>query len=143
MRYLTRDFGEIEIEGEQIINFSQPIFGFDTYLQYAILHDPDVGMDVSWLQSLDESDLCFVLVSPDAVSQDYRPQFPTGLHEMIGEGEYEFWLIAVIQEDFTKSTVNLKSPVVVNWKTGLGAQVILDGDYPVRRPLIEDTEGVC
>jgi flagellar assembly factor FliW len=49
----------------------------------------------------------------------------------------------VIQEDIMKSTVNLKSPVAVNWGTGFGAQVILEGDYPVRYPLMEEAQGIC
>ncbi|MCL1848381.1 MAG: flagellar assembly protein FliW [Clostridiales bacterium] len=143
MLYQTRDFGEIDIVQEQIIHFAQPVFGFDQYAQYAVLHDPDVGMEVSWLQSLEEPDLCFVLVSPDVAAASYSPQFPEGLSEMIGEGDYECWLIAVIQEDFTKSTINMKSPIIINWKSGTGAQVILEGDYPVRRPLMEEAQGVC
>jgi flagellar assembly factor FliW len=143
MRYQTRDFGEIEIENGQILRFAQPIFGFDDYQEYAVLHDPDVGMELAWLQSLDEPDLCFVLISPKAVEAVYQPRFPESLRNLIGEGEYEYWLIAVIQDDYAKSTVNLKSPVVINWKTGCGAQVILEGDYPLRRPLMEEAQGTC
>jgi len=143
MKYQTRDFGEVEIETGQMLNFSQPVYGFDEFQQYAVLHDPDVGMDIAWLQSLDEPDLCFVLVSAKVVSADYQPRFPAELETLIGTGEFEYWLIAVIQEDITKSTINLKSPVVINWKTGFGAQVILEGDYPVRRPLMEEAPEVC
>lgn len=143
MRYQTRDFGEVEIDSGQILHFCQPVYGFDDYISYAVLHDPEVGAEVAWLQSLDEPDLCFVLVSPQAVPAAYRPQFPEGLPNLLGEGELEYWLIAVIQEDIMKSTVNLKSPVVVNWGTGFGAQVILEGDYPVRYPLMEEAQGLC
>ena len=143
MRYLTRDFGEIEIETNQMLDFSQPIFGFDDYRKYAVLHDPEVGMDLAWLQSLEEPDLCFVLVSPKVVTSAYTPDSVADLQKLIGEGEYEYWLVAVIQDDFTQSTVNMKSPVIINWKTGFGAQVILEGDYPVRRPLMEEAQGTC
>jgi len=143
MRYQTRDFGEIEIEAAQMLSFAQPIFGFDAYQRYAVLHDPDVGEELAWLQSLDEPDLCFVLVNAKVVAGAYIHQYPDGLSTLIGEGEYESWLIAVIQEDFARSTVNMKSPVVINWTTGIGAQVILDGDYPVRRPLMEEAPEVC
>ena len=142
MKYQTRDFGEIEVEAGQMLNFQQPVFGFDDFRSYAVLHDPDAGEDIAWLQSLEEPDLCFVLISSRAVASAYHPQ-PAGVDELIGEGEYECWLIAVIQEEFDKSTVNLKSPILINWGTGFGAQIILEGDYPVRRPLIEEAEEVC
>ena len=143
MKYQTRDFGEIDVETKQIINFSQPIFGFDDYSRYAVLHDPDAGEDVAWLQSLEEADLCFVLVNARIVSSAYQPRFPIELDELIGAGEHECWLIAVIHEEFDKSTINLKSPVLINWKSGFGAQVILEGDYPVRRPLVTEAESTC
>ncbi|MCL2166468.1 MAG: flagellar assembly protein FliW [Clostridiales bacterium] len=138
MKVQTRDFGELEIESGQMLNFRQPLFGFDAYHNYAVLHDPELGMDIAWLQSLEEADLCFVLVSTQVVQAGYSPQMPAGLDSLVGEGEYECWLIAVVQEDFTQSTINLKSPVIINWKTGFGAQVILEGDYPVRYPLMEE-----
>lgn len=143
MRYQTRDFGEIEVETGQILNFQQPIFGFDDYRQYAVLHDPEAGEDVAWLQSLEEPDLCFVLVNAEVIAPSYQPGLPAELPKTIGEGDYECWLIAVIREEFSQSTINLKSPVLINWKSGFGAQVILEGDYPVRRPLIGEAEGTC
>ncbi|MCL1804914.1 MAG: flagellar assembly protein FliW [Clostridiales bacterium] len=143
MKYQTRDFGEIEVETRQMLNFRQPVFGFDDYTRYAVLHDPDAGEDVAWLQSLEEPDLCFVLVSARVLSAAYEPGLPPELDKVIGEGEHECWLIAVIHEEFQKSTINLKSPVLINWKTGFGAQVILEGDYPVRHPLVTEAEGTC
>ena len=143
MKYLTRDFGEIEIEAGQVLSFPRPIYGFEEYRGYAVLHDPEMGEEIAWLQSLDEPDLCFVLISSRAVATPYAPQPPDEVEEAIGAGEYECWLIAVIQEDISKSTINLKSPVFINWRTGLGAQVILEGDYPVRHPLIEEAAGQC
>jgi len=143
MRFLTRDFGEIEIETDQVISFRQPIFGFDSLQLYTMLRDPEAGEDIVWLQSLESPELCFILVSARVLNGVYIPTLPNGTERLIGDGEYECWLIAVIKDDFTKSTINLKSPVLINWKTGLGAQVILDGDYPIRHPLMGEAEDTC
>jgi len=143
MKVLTRDFGEIEIENGQIVNLRQPIFGFDDFQQYAILHDPEAGEGIAWLQSIEEPGLCFILINSLVIEAAYQPQIPFGLDKLIGEGESECWLIAVIQEELAQSTINLKSPVYINWKTGFGAQVILDGDYPVRHPLMGEAAGEC
>jgi flagellar assembly factor FliW len=126
-----------------MLNFRQPIFGFDDYQTYALLHDPDMGEEIAWLQSLDDPALCFVIVNPNAVRPDYRPQYPSGMDQLVGEGDCECWLIAVIRDEVAQSTINMKSPVVINWKTGFAAQVMLDGDYPVRQPLLEEAEGTC
>jgi len=143
MIYQTRDFGEIEIEENQMIDFRQPIYGFDEYSKYAVLHDSEMDSGIAWLQSLEEPGLCFVLVSSKSSPIPYEPVLPGDLGEVIGEGEYECWLIAVIHDEIEKSTLNLKSPLVINWKTGQGAQIILEGSYPVRQPLIEEAADAC
>ena len=143
MIYQTRDFGEIQIEENQMIDFRQPIFGFDGYSKYAVLHDSEMDAGIAWLQSLEEPDLCFVLVSSVCSPVAYSPSLPPELGEVIGPGDYECWLIAVIHDDIDKSTINLKSPVIINWKTGLAAQVILEGSYSVRQPLIEEAADAC
>ena len=142
MIYKTRDFGEVEIETSKIIHFQQPIFGFDEYITYALLQDPEAGEDIAWLQSLDDSTLCFILVSK-RLAAPYSPEYPANLEKLVGSGEVNCWLIAVVQEEFIKSTINLKSPILINWQTGFGAQVILEGDYPVRKPLLEEADGAC
>ena len=50
-----------------------------------------------------------------------------------------------IGETFRQSTVNMKSPVIINHKTNLAMQVILDQDYPIRMPVFgpESEESVC
>jgi flagellar assembly factor FliW len=142
MKYQTRDFGETEIDVKQILTFNQPIYGFVDQ-KYAFLQDPGVGTEIAWLQSLDQPSLCFILVDIRAVFPQYRPDLPREATELLGRGKYDYWGIAVIKEDFTKSTVNLKSPVLINWDTGFGAQMILEEDYPVRQPLMEEAQGTC
>ncbi|MEL7623604.1 MAG: flagellar assembly protein FliW [Clostridiales bacterium] len=143
MKYQTRDFGEIEIDVKQILTFNQPIYGFEDNGKYAFLQDPQVGKEIAWLQSLEESELCFILVAIRSVVPMYRPELPRDAEKLLGKGEYDYWAIAVIKDDFTKSTVNLKSPIIINWQTGFGAQMILEGDYPVRHPLMEEAKGSC
>ena len=143
MKFRTRDFGEIDIDPGQTLYFRQPVFGFDEYRNYAVLHDPDAGGDIAWLQSLDEPDLCFVLVSPQAVRGGYHPWLPSGLGNLVGDGAYDTWLIAVIHEQLERSTVNLKSPVIIDRNTGLGAQVVLESNYPIRYPLMEEAVERC
>ena len=48
------------------------------------------------------------------------------------------WLMASIREPFSESTVNLKSPIVVNPQRHLAAQFILEEDFPIRYPLFRE-----
>ena len=65
---------------------------------------------------------------------------PPDIRRQLGEGECESWLITVIPEDLRRSTVNLKSPVIVNPSSMVAAQVILDEDLPIRFPLFNNAK---
>ena len=39
----TRDFGEIDIQNDKVYHFTQPIFGFEEFTEFVILHDEEIG----------------------------------------------------------------------------------------------------
>lgn len=137
MKYQTRDFGAVEIEDSKIIEFVQPVFGFEGYRKFTLLFDHEIGPNITWLQSLEEPGLCFILIDPDVVTTDYAPILPADIERLLGAGEYACWAVAAFREN-GKATANLKSPILINLETGRGIQVILDQSYPVRFPLAEE-----
>ena len=46
------------------------------------------------------------------------------------------WLLVVLKDTLENSTVNLKSPIVVNPSRRIAGQVVLEGDCPVSYPLV-------
>lgn len=46
--------------------------------------------------------------------------------------------IAVVPEDYKKTTVNMKCPIVINSDENLAAQVILPEKYEIRLPIYVD-----
>ena len=48
------------------------------------------------------------------------------------------WLMATLREPFQKSTVNLRSPIVVNPELRQAAQFVLEGNLPIRHPLLRE-----
>lgn len=137
MIYKTRDFGEREIPDSKVIIFKQPIFGFDDYKRYTLIFDEEIGDQIVWLQSLEEPGLCFLLFNPSQFEDFYKPEITEENEKLLGTGEYACWSVLSLKEDFETSTVNLKSPVIINSTTGVAAQVILEQDYPVRHPIME------
>lgn len=137
MIYKTRDFGEREIPDSKVIIFKQPIFGFDDYKRYTLIFDEEIGDQIVWLQSLEEPGLCFLLFNPSQFEGFYKPEITEENEKLLGTGEYVCWSVLSLKEDFETSTVNLKSPVIINSTTGVAAQVILEQDYPVRHPIME------
>lgn len=143
MKLSTRDFGVVEVEESEIVTFTGPIFVFESYRQFVFLYQEDVSEHFIWLQSVENPDLCFILVQPALVMEPYEPQLPTEAQELLGDGDYMCWLLVSIREPFDRSTVNLKSPVVVNPALHRAAQFILDADLPLRHPLFREEESAC
>jgi len=143
MKLETRDFGEIEIDENETITFAGPIFGFEKYRKFVFLYQESVSEHFIWLQSTEDPNLCFILVNPHTISDHYQPVLPGDTVSILGDGDYMCWLMASIREPFETSTVNLKSPVVVNPKLHLAAQFILEGDLPIRHPLFRKEEKSC
>lgn len=137
MIYKTRDFGEREIPDSKILIFKQPIFGFDNYTRFTLIFDEEIGEQIVWLQSLEEPELCFLMFDPSVYGGFYKPEITEDVEKCLGAGEYACWVVLSVKEDFNESTVNLKSPVIINTATGVAAQTILEQDYPVRHPVLE------
>lgn len=145
MQIETRDFGMIEIEQNNVITFKQPVFGFEEYTQYVLVSDPNMGNGICWLQSIEQKEVCFILMNPLEICRDYAPvvmQDVLFTLQAVPEDDLDCWVIAVIGERFQDSTVNLKSPILINHKMNYAMQVILEQDYPIRKPILEqESEG--
>lgn len=148
MKIETRDFGIIEIKDNNIITFKQPIYGFEEYTQYVLVTDSNMGNGICWLQSIEQKSVCFILMNPLQVNKDYAPVVMQDVLitlQATPKDDLDCWVIAVIGETFRQSTVNMKSPIIINHKRNLAMQVILDQDYPIRMPVFgpESEESVC
>ena len=140
MELNTRDFGIISIDEQDIIQFEGAIYGFEEYKKYAFLFQESISEHFVWLQSTEEPGLCFILVEPSLIIDNYHPAIPEGIEKLLGPGNYMCWLIVVIKDDFKTSTANLKSPIIVNPATKKAAQIILDHEYPIHYPLLKQKE---
>jgi flagellar assembly factor FliW len=133
----TRDFGETEIDDKQIITFPEGVFAFEEDRRFVILAPLGEDKYPCWMQSVDNENLCFIVYNPYEIIADYAPD------EKILEKELDIFentntavlSIAVIPEDYLKTTINLKSPVVINLDTKTGKQIVLEQDYLVRFPI--------
>ena len=143
MKLQTRDLGEVEIDEKEIVTFTGPIFGFEQYRRFAFLYEKELSEHFIWLQSVEEPGLCFILVQPDLITDDYQPQLPREARSLLGEGDYMCWLIVSLREPFTDSTVNLRSPIVVNPELRQAAQFVLEGALPIRHPLVREGGAQC
>lgn len=142
----TRDFGDITVNVEDMINFTCGMYGFDDYKSYVILKDSPED-DIMFLQSLDNTDLSFVLIDPYTIFRNYEPILTEDDLNELGvknEAELKYLVIAIIKENIKESVVNLKSPIAINPGTKTAKQVILQNTYPLRyNILVAEEETKC
>ena len=136
----TRDFGPVEITEDEVIHFPDGIYGFDNSKRFALL-DTGSAAGVMHLQCVDAPTPRFIVLDPFMILEDYTPEFPAEAYKNLKAesiDELSILVIAVIPEDFKAATVNLKSPIAINFKEHLGMQVILNNrDYSVRFRLFD------
>lgn len=141
--YETLQFGRLEIRDEDEVFMAEGLLGFSHCKRFVILEDP-AQAPFQWLQSLDNTDLSFVLVDPLLLKADYQIQVPK---EEVRELELEdpkdarVFVIVVVPQDVQQVTANLKGPVVINPKNRRAKQVILmDEQYPTRYPFLVEMQ---
>ena len=140
----TRDFGEIEITEESIYEFPSGVFAFEDTRNFALISP--LGEDVypMWLQSADDITPCFVVFDPTIIDEGYQVTLSKSektLLDIKEDTDLRYLVIAKVPENFRETTVNMKSPIVINCENHTAAQFILPQDYPFRLPIYKKEEG--
>jgi len=149
MKLETRHFGEIEIERGKVVAFEGGLPGFEEHTKFVLLTDVGGGDDnslsgLTFMQSVTDRDVCFILVDATEIFPDYNPVVET--EELEGLGEYEsdgftIYNIARFPENVREATVNLKAPIVINERLMTGRQVVCQNEeYSVRQKLFAETD---
>ena len=126
---LKTKFGTITVDEEQIIHFPRGILGFADYHRYVLVEREDSIF--SFLQSVDEPGLTFVVIMPELVRADYEVELSNeeiDLLQISSPEDGKVYGIVTIPENVAEMTVNLQAPVVINTKERLGAQLVIAGD---------------
>ena len=140
MRITTKACGEVEIDERQILNFPSGIIGFEQYTQYALLDAAQ--QPFFWLQSLDVTELAFVLISPFVFRPDYTVDVAEeDIAELSPEDPDDLivFSIVTIPENQNRMTANLQGPVLINRKTRIGRQAIsLDSKWQLKHFILDE-----
>lgn len=138
----TAVFGPIEVADEQIFSMPDGVYGFDQVGKFALITKQDENVTLMWFQSVEGAVPCFVVFNPFEIIDGYHPVIETSDLRALGcakNDKLDYFVIAVVPEDVTKITVNLKSPIVLNRRTKTARQVILaNKDYPIKFSLAEE-----
>lgn len=137
----TRDFGEIEVAEERIFDFPNGVFAFEDAKQFALISP--LGDDVypMWLQATGDITPCFIVFDPLTIDSSFQYALDNSEKKLIklnSDSSVKLLAIAKVPEDYRLTTVNMKSPIVINTDDRLAVQVILPHDYPFRLPIYEN-----
>ena len=147
MRAKTRIFGEIDIPQDKIITMEKGMIGFPELKNYTLIFNSEKQNDkksIMWLQSMDDGDIAFPVMTPDIIMPDYKPYVNEEILTPLGQLTEENMYILVtvnVPSDITKIACNLKAPIVVNMDTNKAAQLIVGDDYKVHFPIYDIIKG--
>lgn len=137
----TARFGEIEVKEEDRVELSQGLLGFPHRKSFVLLeHEADSPF--TWLQSLEDEHLAFILVDPARFYPGYQVTF--GASEikdldLYGEEGALIYALATVSGEPEEMTANLKAPLVVNRQNRKGKQVVLsDPQYGLRHCIFRE-----
>lgn len=140
IKIVTRDFGELEVKEEQIISFPNGVYAFEEAKHFALISP--LGDDVypMWLQCTDNISPCFIVFEPTLIYEDYKIELTESekaLLKITDDSDVRALCTAKVPEDYKQTTVNMKSPIIINKKERVATQVILPADYPFRLPIYQ------
>ena len=128
LKIKTRDFGELEVDENNIIFFENGLPGFENYKKFVIIPLAEDSPFII-IQSLDDSDAAFTAVEPGNFIKNYSFEISDKVEEELKISSIEDLMvlnIITLKEEIRNSTLNLSAPIIINLKDNLGRQIILD-----------------
>ncbi len=137
----TRCFGEVKIKKEEIISFTQPILGYDEYKQYILMKNESI-FPTFWLQSVENPELAFPVVSPFIIDENYSINLNVYDFEDINLKEFNNAIILtllVVPQDLSLIRTNLRAPIIYNPIEKLAKQIVLKEEkYPIHFHIMDN-----
>lgn len=119
MRHINHQFGEFEYEQKHVVDFPEGIIGFEDFKKFIVIDDED-SQPFRWLVSLEDKNFCLPLINPELINESYEiPKL---------KGNTSVFVIATLREPLENSTINLRSPIIIDNDTQIGIQIILEDE---------------
>ena len=132
MQIQTTRFGELEIEPQDILEFPAGLVGFEHCRTWVLLADAQNDA-LGWLQSTEQAEVAFAVVSPRRYVDGYQARVPRSEIAQLELAELSSArVIVIVGKNDRSATLNLKAPLVINLDRRLGRQVVVNGDAPLQ-----------
>jgi flagellar assembly factor FliW len=142
MKIETARFGEVEVADDRLIDFVEPVLGFEESRQYVLL-DHAENSPFNWLQSVNDPDLAFVVTHPKLFGIEYEVVLSDAVMDQLsitsGEDVLVLTIVNIPADNPARMTANLMGPIVINQVLRKAMQVVLgDSDYSTKTRLVPD-----
>lgn len=127
MKVKTTRFGELEVNPNDVLTFSEGLLGFENLKKYFVV-DPGDSTLILWLQCTEDEKVAFPIIEPKIFKPDYIAKLlPADLNglELDTLQTAKLYSILTIPANVTEMSANLKAPVVVNSAKKVGKQIVL------------------
>jgi flagellar assembly factor FliW len=137
----TSRFGELEVDKKDIIEFTEGLLGFENLKKFFIV-DPGDQTLILWLQSIDDAGTAFPIIEPKIFQPNYMVKLlPVELNSLSLENlqNASVYTVLTIPQNVTEMSANLKAPIIINNKTKVARQIVLqDSKLEVRFKMYMD-----
>ena len=141
MKIKTTRFGELEVDKKDIIEFTEGLLGFENLKKFFIV-DPGDQTLILWLQSTDDAATAFPIIEPKIFQPNYMIKLlPVELNSLALENlqNASVYTVLTIPQNVTEMSANLKAPIIINNKTKMARQIVLqDSKLEVRFKMYMD-----
>lgn len=141
MKIKTTRFGELEVDKKDIIEFTEGLLGFENLKKFFIV-DPGDQTLILWLQSIDDAGTAFPIIEPKIFQPNYMVKLlPVELNSLSLENlqNASVYTVLTIPQNVTEMSANLKAPIIINNKTKMARQIVLqDSKLEVRFKMYMD-----
>jgi flagellar assembly factor FliW len=124
-----------DVDPEVVVRFQKGLPGFEDLTEFVFIAATRAKPFV-FMQSIKQDDCCFICVDPFLIMDGYSVTMNQASCKRLGlDDPLQARVFSIVTVDEKKETVtaNLKSPVLVNFATLQGEQIILeDADWPIR-----------
>jgi flagellar assembly factor FliW len=119
------------------LELTAPLPGLPDHVRYSLTPLDEIGVLFA-LRSDGEPQVRLFVVPPREFFPDYEPVIPSAVRTALDLTDAETVLLTVVSppQGDEPATANLLAPIVVNARTGLAVQTVLDDSgWPLRAPL--------
>ena len=128
MKVQTKFQGEIEALETDFFTFVKPLLGFENQTSFAMVPALEEISPFLMMQSIEDVNLAFYLVSPWVVDVNYEFNLTPEQVELLGVKQAEdvnVMALVTLDVNIEKMTANLVAPIVMNMKNQRAMQIVL------------------